>query len=477
MFGSNRSTSVFIGLVGVLAAAGHAADRIGLLGDRSPAAIQLLLPLAMVSLSGLLLLGRIEGQRAMVITATHLRRLAGGGALAPAAAPESGVMRGVLGPLNAVLDRCRQEVQEMRNETGQHQIQSRVVAAERRRLEAILQAIPDAVLVINSYDELMLANPVARRLFRLPENGSARCPVDKVISDPRLLEQIHEIRSHSSRPRPRGVEYIARVDGQERTFQAAMQSFEDGGDEVSGVIILLADVTREKEIARMRTEFVSTVSHELRAPLAGIKAYVEMLLEGENNAKTQREFHQIIAGETDRLSRLIDNILNISRIEAGVIKVVKRPVDLTGIVKEVLEVISPQAKSRGLRIVERLAPVFAQVDGDRDMLSQVVTNLLSNAVKYTRDGGRVTISTAVDEARGVACLGVEDTGVGISPEDQKRVFEKFYRVRKDSQMAPGTGLGLSLVKHIVEDVHGGTISLASELGKGSTFSVELPLVR
>ena len=476
MIGSKQLTPVFIGLIGLAAAAGHGADRAGLMGDPSPLAVQLLLPLAMACLSSLLLLGRTQSQRAMVITAAQLQRMSQDGAIAPTAAPESGVMRGVLAPLNQVLIRCRKEMQELRNATGQYQIQSQVVAAEKRRFEAIVQAISDAVVVTNSYDELVLVNPAARRVFGMTAEPAARCPVDQVIKDVRLVEQIRDVRAHGPRTRPRTTEYHARLDGQDRAFQAMLRVFEDGPEGSLGVITVFVDVTREKEIARMRTEFVSTVTHELRAPLAGIKAYVELLLDDDApDAKTRHEFHQVIAGETERLNRLIDNILNISRIEAGVIKVVKEPVDLTAIVKQTLEVAGPQAKSRNLQIVEKLAPVFGQVEADRDMLSQAVMNLLSNAIKYTPEGGRITITTSLDEARNVACLAVEDTGVGISPEDQKRVFEKFYRVRKNSQMAKGTGLGLSLVKHIVEDVHGGSISLTSEVGKGSTFVVELPL--
>jgi two-component system, OmpR family, phosphate regulon sensor histidine kinase PhoR len=267
------------------------------------------------------------------------------------------------------------------------------------------------------------------------------------------------------------------VDGRCRTFRVTLSCAAAGNEqETGGVVALFQDVTREKEIAQTKSDFVSHVSHELRSPLAGIKGYVEMLLDGDaEDPRTRREFHQIIAAETDRLSRLIDNILNLSRIESGVVKVVKEPQDLTSLVKEVLEVAGPQAVAKGIRLIEQLAPVFAQVRIDRDMMSQAVTNLVSNAIKYTQEGGTVWVSTSVDEGRGVAVFEVRDTGAGIPAEDLPRIFDKFHRVRANSKMAKGTGLGLSLVKQIVEAVHHGRVEVASKVGEGSTFRFELPI--
>ena len=240
---------------------------------------------------------------------------------------------------------------------------------------------------------------------------------------------------------------------------------------------VLHDVTREKEIAKMKTDFVSNVSHELKTPLASIKAYIEMLIDGEaEDDKTELEFYEIIASETDRLHRLIENILNISRIESGVVKVTKEPTSLTGVVKQVLDVARPQAKAKKLQLVERLAPVYYQIESDHDMIYQAVMNLVSNAVKYTPEKGTVTVSVSVDERRSVVVCDVADTGAGIPTEDIPHIFDKFYRVKNNSKLAKGTGLGLTLVKHIIETVHDGKLSVTSEQGKGSTFSFELPLL-
>jgi two-component system, OmpR family, phosphate regulon sensor histidine kinase PhoR len=236
-------------------------------------------------------------------------------------------------------------------------------------------------------------------------------------------------------------------------------------------------VTREKEIAQMKTDFVSNVSHELRTPLSSIKAYVEMLIDGEaQDEKTRREFYETISSESERLSRLIDNILNISRIESGVVRVVREPVNLTEVVRHVLDVLAPQARMKNIRLADRLVPVTHQVEADKDMIYQAVLNLVGNALKYTPEGGTVSVSTDVDERRGLAVFEVTDTGVGISPADLPHIFDKFYRVQSHTKMAKGTGLGLTLVKHIIETVHEGKLVVASETGKGSTFSFELPIL-
>jgi two-component system phosphate regulon sensor histidine kinase PhoR len=226
----------------------------------------------------------------------------------------------------------------------------------------------------------------------------------------------------------------------------------------------------------MKNDFVSNVSHELRTPLASIKAYVELLIDGEaDDEKTKREFYEVIQNEANRLGRLIDNILNISRIESGLVKINKKPQTLTGVVTDAMEVVAPQAAQKGVRLSEKLTPVAYRAMADRDMLFQAVLNVLGNAVKYTPAGGEVTVETAVDESRRKVTVRITDTGVGIPPQDLPYVFEKFYRSEANNRMAPGTGLGLSLVKHIVETVHQGRTFVESEVGKGSTFGFELDL--
>ena len=391
--------------------------------------------------------------------------------------------------VNDLVERCERTVSEAKVRAKELEIQLKIATAERQHAEAIIYSISDAVLVTDPFDEVVLANESAARAFNFDLRRATRAPVDHVLSDAKVVELIREMRQSDSSGR-RIVEHTIRgPGGTSRTFKITLSCVADqrdgdatavanGSDAVApaGVVAVLHDMTKEKEVAEMKNDFVSNVSHELRTPLASIKAYVEMLIDGEaDDERTKREFYDVIQSEANRLSRLIDNILNISRIESGLVKVNKQPQSLAVIVKEAIEVIQPQARGKSITIREQLTPVFYQTLGDRDMLYQAVLNLLSNAVKYTPEGGTIAVETAVDESRKKVMAKITDSGVGIPPKDLPFVFDKFYRADANNRMAKGTGLGLSLVKHIVETVHKGRIFVESQVDKGSTFGFELGL--
>jgi two-component system phosphate regulon sensor histidine kinase PhoR len=386
-------------------------------------------------------------------------------------------LAGVTKPLNELLSQLKKQTDQLRSENRELQIQFRVAAAEKHHTEAIIFSITDGVLVTNRFDELVLANEAAEQMLGFQRSLALRRNLDRVVSDGTLVRLIRETREHGRSLLRKVVEHSMDQKGAPRTFHITLSSVAGPGEEPAGVVTVLHDVTREREIARMKTDFVSNVSHELKTPLSSIKAYIEMLLDGEaQDDKSRREFYEIIASETDRLHRLIENILNISRIESGVVKVVRDPMSLPAVVKQALDVATVQAKAKNIRLVESLQPVFWQVEADRDMIYQAVLNLVSNALKYTPEGGTVTVRVVTDEPRKMAVFEVSDTGLGIPAEDLPRIFDKFYRVQANSKIAKGTGLGLALVKHIIETVHDGRITVTSEVGKGSTFSFELPLL-
>jgi two-component system phosphate regulon sensor histidine kinase PhoR len=246
-----------------------------------------------------------------------------------------------------------------------------------------------------------------------------------------------------------------------------------GGEATSsGAVAVLRNIDDQKGLQKRNAEFVSSVSHEMKTPLAGIKAYVELLADGDaEDEETREEFLSVINGQADRLQRLVENLLNLARIEAGVVKVSKEPRSLNAVLEEALNVVQPAAENKAIRLTKDLSPLYLPVLADHDMLLQAAINLLSNAIKYTPAGGQVTLRSRMEE--GQVRFEVQDTGVGLSADDCQRVFEKFYRVNKSKDMASGTGLGLPLAKHIIEDVHGGQLGVESTLGEGSTFRVTL----
>ena len=261
-----------------------------------------------------------------------------------------------------------------------------------------------------------------------------------------------------------------------RVFDVTLACIEDHKHEVAGVVTILHDLTRVREISQMKSDFVSKASHELRTPLSSIRAYVEMLVDGEAHDETaRREFYRIMQNETDRLGRLIDNMLNISRIEAGIVQIERENVDFKSLIDRAVNTLEPQAREKKISLLTKLSEVDLTVEGDGDMLHQVVLNLVSNAIKYTPDGGRITISADSDNLTRCVVFSVSDTGLGIPPDSMGRLFEKFYRVENYKRVAKGTGLGLSLCKHIVETLHHGQIGVESELGLGSRFWALIPM--
>ncbi|HYO07449.1 MAG TPA: ATP-binding protein [Tepidisphaeraceae bacterium] len=423
------------------------------------------------------LMNALAGRRHLLELVEQIHERSSGAAHARRLDTNSPDLLPIADAVNQLMEAAERTVSDAAIKVKELEIQLKVATAERQHAEAIIYSISDAVLVTDPFDDLVLANESAARTFDFDLARANRAPVEQVLRDDKVIAMIREMRQSNSTSGRRIVEHTVKTSGGDKTFKVTLSCVADKADEnPAGVVAVLHDISKEKEVSEMKNDFVSNVSHELRTPLASIKAYIEMLIDGEaDDEKTKTEFYEVIQNESNRLSRLIDNILNISRIESGLVKINKQPQSLTVIMKEALEVIAPQAKGKQITLCEQLTPVFYQTVADRDMLYQAVLNLLSNAVKYTPEGGAITVQTEVNEAKKKVMARISDTGVGIPPKDLPFVFDKFYRVEANNRMAKGTGLGLSLVKHIVETVHHGRIFVESTQGKGSTFGFELDL--
>jgi len=324
----------------------------------------------------------------------------------------------------------------------------------------------------------LTANEAAGRLLGFDYKSAHHKPIDELIGTDysEFVDFLTQSKKSKGRATRREIEFTK--DEVPKTFDCVVSCVFDQRQQICGAAAVLHDITREKEVSQMKNDFVGHVSHELKTPLASITAYSEMLADGEaDDEETRKEFYSVIQNQAKRLNRLIEGILNISRIESGLIKVSREPASLTMLIEEQLQMIKSYAEEKNIEVVGQKPIVFDQVRVDKDMISQVIVNLLSNAVKYTPAGGSVKIDTEVDEIARLARVNVTDTGVGIPEDEVEHVFEKFYRVGANKKQAKGTGLGLNLVKQIVEKVHDGRVFVTSKVGVGSTFGFELPLAR
>lgn len=372
------------------------------------------------------------------------------------------------------MDETNEKVKALQNENTDIGVQLQLTQRRKNGVEAILNSIRDAVIVTDDRDRILLANAAAEKLFGFEFDPLASLPAEETISSCELVTAISKCRT--SRTGHVRHELTFESSEQAVSYDTVLSCVEDDNGNVLQVVAVLHDVTREKEISQMKNDFVSHVSHELKTPLASINAYAEMLVDGEaEDTETIQQFCGVIQGQAQRLSRLIEDILNISRIESGLVKVSKETHSLALVIRDSVEMIKSYAQEKNITVHSPASILYDQVNIDRDMISQVVINLLSNAVKYTPEGGEITVKTDLNEIEGQVTVTITDTGVGIPAEDVDHVFDKFYRVKSNNQYAKGTGLGLNLVKQIVETVHGGSVFVSSTVGEGSTFGVVLPL--
>jgi two-component system phosphate regulon sensor histidine kinase PhoR len=381
--------------------------------------------------------------------------------------------------LRDTLVRLYQRIHEIELARASMEVRCRRAVTEAERIRRIFDGLADPILAIDDYEDILLANRSAESLFHFDMEKSETKAMARLVHCQKLVQLLASTRQRKTATHRTDEIDIVDSEGISRWYRATAAKLgtesHDGQQEfvADGAVVMLRDIGDQKAMQRRNAEFVSSVSHEMKTPLAGIKAYVELLVDGDaEDEKTREEFLDVINSQADRMQRLIDNMLNLARIEAGVVQVSKQPRSLNEILEESLHVVQPSAEAKQIRLVSELSPLYLSVFADRDMLLQAAINLLSNAIKYTPNGGKVILHSRLDDDQ--VRFDVQDTGVGLSEEDCSRVFEKFYRVKKDTAMASGTGLGLPLAKHIVEDVHGGKLTVESILGQGSTFIATLP---
>jgi len=331
-------------------------------------------------------------------------------------------------------------------------------------LETIAREMRSGVLVLDKGGEALYANPSFLKSF-LVHGGIEGKPVTGIIKNESLLKKINAF-LEKRRGSPENVEISERS----KSFNVRLVPIKEKAD--FSLLLFLQDITEEKRLETIKKDFVANVSHELRTPLASIKGYSETLLDGGmDDRETLREFLRVIDRHSTRMSRLIDDLLTLSRLESHQMTIVSAPVDLKELVHAIMPGFEKQARDKDITLSSTIPEGLLKALGDHDRLEQVLVNLLDNAIKYTHSGGSVTVTVHKD--RNDIRVDVKDTGIGIPADDIPRIFERFYRVDKArSRELGGTGLGLAIVKHIIQG-HNGKLSVKSTPGAGSTFSFSI----
>jgi len=347
------------------------------------------------------------------------------------------------------------------------------VQERRSELEAMLRGIGDAVVATDARLRLTALNPVAAQIFGMRRDVVAGQHLSEIVNNRDLEALFAETLAGGQ---PSIVREIALPPGGERAtrfYQALASPVLGEGNEVRGVVVVLRDITRQKELERAKSEFLSVVSHELKTPLHSIRGFVDIILMGKTGPVTemQRDFLGTVRQQAMILQGMINDLLEYSRLEAGQIRLRVEPVLLGQVVRGVIERLRPLAEEGNLELINRVPLDFPPIEADPVRLEQVISNLCFNAIKFTPSG---SVTVEVADLGGEVQVSVADTGIGIPADQRERIFDRFYQVDSSATRSyRGAGLGLTICKHIVE-YHGGRIWVESEEGKGSTFRFVLP---
>ncbi|MGH7773578.1 MAG: ATP-binding protein [Candidatus Binatia bacterium] len=352
------------------------------------------------------------------------------------------------------------------------------IVAEKEKVEAILRCMIEGVLVVDNQGRVILLNENAQKMFNLPQTRNLQgASLMEISRNPEMKRLMEEVLACDC-SKECFTKEISLDEG--RWFRVNAVSLRDGDGRSLGYILVFHDVTELRRLENIRADFVANVSHELRTPLTAIRGYVETLLSSPPADPTDAgQFLEIIQRHSERLGRLVDDLLTLSDLESGRIHLAKEKVDVVHLVGRVLEIFQDQARKKGITLFHAIEHHLPPILGDPDRLQQLLINLVDNAIKYTPGGGHVKIAASQalfseNPELPMAEIAVVDTGCGIPEKDLPRLTERFYRVDKArSRQLGGTGLGLAIVKHIVQ-AHGGLLKIGSEIQKGTTVRVFLP---
>jgi two-component system phosphate regulon sensor histidine kinase PhoR len=339
-----------------------------------------------------------------------------------------------------------------------------LITAERDRMATILSNMSDGIIVVNNDSRIILVNAAAESMLNITGGTAVERTFVEAVRDYELNEIVQ--RCLQTREQQTGTVEL-------RPDKLFLGIIVTPLEEEAGCLLLIQDLTELRRLENIRRDFVSNISHELRTPIASLKALNETLQEGAINDPTVSDnFLDKMSAETDKLAQMVEELGELSRIESGELPIQRLPFNIAEAINMAVSRLQAQAYRAGLSLSIDVPQSIPQVLGDRDRVEQVLLNLLHNAIKFTPSGGAVSISADPNDK--VVRVSISDTGVGIADDDLPRVFERFYKADK-ARSGGGTGLGLAIAKHIIE-AHGGVITVDSVEGKGTTFTFTLPSV-
>ena len=350
----------------------------------------------------------------------------------------------------------------------------RDIATEKSRIKTIINCMGDGVLVTNNQCLPVLINPVAQRIFGIKEEDILDKSLSNLISENELINMVKEVLQGSKKNIFSISKELSFSSQPGNIYRAHTAAVKDESDEIIGAVTVIQDITKMKELDRMKDEFVAMVSHELRAPVAAIEQHISVILEGMVGQLNEQQTKMLkrVKERTKGLLDLVKDLLDLSKIEAGLVVQYKEPLKLKDIIGKVIDILNPQAEAKNITLDFKEEEELPEIIADKSNMEEVFMNLVSNAIKYTNEGGKVEVILAKDGK--YAKIEVADTGIGIPKDELPKIFEKFYRVKTEKTRAiVGTGLGLSIVKKIIE-AHFGSITVKSEENKGTTFTILLP---
>ncbi len=338
---------------------------------------------------------------------------------------------------------------------------------------------PTGCMCTNQQNKVALANPAFLRMIGCPVQSMIGRGIEEFIVLPRLLEMISQALEMPESEFSELTEEMA-LNGLDRPEEIILSircaPFRDRNGRNLGVITVVHDITALKLMDRKKSQFVSTVSHEIQSPMNSVLMQLKVILDGLAGEVTekQRSILMRASEKINNLSSLAAELLNLARIESGLISLEREPVDMAAVIREQVAFLLPRAESESIRLEIDVPEILPLILANRQNMDEVMSNLITNAIKYSPGGGRVTVSASAENE--YLCIRVQDTGLGIRPEDLNLIFQQFYRVKDEkTRYINGTGLGLAIVQSILES-HQGQIKVESQPGKGSTFSVFLPVL-